>query len=516
MKYTVEMINFIRLKIRNIFIKKIQGIKAFTLVELVVVIGILTILATVTLLVINPTELNRQARDSQRLSDLQTINSALGLFQSYNLTLTGTANTVYTSLSSNTADCSDLGLPALPAGWSYACVTANNLRKIDGTGWIPVDFTQVQTNSGSLFAALPIDPTNTATGDFYYTYVKGSWALSAKIESTKFLTNAQNDGGATTTRFEVGGGGAIVTDNAWTVAVVADPTCSDSTKNQDETDVDCGGDVCDACANGLVCVDNADCTSNTCTAGVCTAAPIACGAGDTTGMVSYWNGDSTVADVMGTNNGTDMGAVAYAAGKVGNAFNFNNTSNNGVTITTTGFPMGNSSRSIEAWVNFNSCTGALNPLVYGTAGYKTYSSSPQPSCTSGHLGYSGYNFEYHKTSLTFTPGTWYHIVTTFNGTTLKVYKDGYLVGESNVTDYDPISGPGSALSGMNTTSGAEHFLGHVNWWGYWDDGKEDEIAIYNEVLSDGGCTIGGDICGGDIGDHYARGVAGNPYCPYTP
>ncbi|MDD5547876.1 MAG: type II secretion system protein, partial [Candidatus Pacebacteria bacterium] len=72
-----------------------KGQASFTLVELVVVLGILAILATVTILVINPTELNRQARDAQRLSDLQTINSAIGLFQSYNYTLTGTANTVY-------------------------------------------------------------------------------------------------------------------------------------------------------------------------------------------------------------------------------------------------------------------------------------------------------------------------------------------------------------------------------------------------------------------------------------
>ncbi|MDD5547852.1 MAG: type II secretion system protein, partial [Candidatus Pacebacteria bacterium] len=185
-----------------------KGQASFTLVELVVVLGILAILATVTLLVINPTELNRQARDAQRLSDLQTINSAIGLFQSYNYTLTGTANTVYISLPSNQANCSDLGLPALPAGWTYACKTATNYRKIDSTGWIPVDFTQVQTSAGSLFAALPIDPTNTATGGLYYTYVKGSWALSAGIESAKFLAdNATNDGGATTTRFEIGGGG---------------------------------------------------------------------------------------------------------------------------------------------------------------------------------------------------------------------------------------------------------------------------------------------------------------------
>ncbi|CAF1498285.1 unnamed protein product [Adineta ricciae] len=44
-------------------------------------------------------------------------------------------------------------------------------------------------------------------------------------------------------------------------------TCSDSLRNQDESDVDCGGTACTAkCANGLSCGKNADCTSAFCRA----------------------------------------------------------------------------------------------------------------------------------------------------------------------------------------------------------------------------------------------------------
>ncbi|KKU14411.1 MAG: hypothetical protein UX23_C0018G0001, partial [Parcubacteria group bacterium GW2011_GWB1_45_9] len=52
--------------------------KGFTLIELLIVIGLLAILSTVAVLVINPAELLRQARDSQRVSDLGTVHSALG------------------------------------------------------------------------------------------------------------------------------------------------------------------------------------------------------------------------------------------------------------------------------------------------------------------------------------------------------------------------------------------------------------------------------------------------------
>lgn len=41
-------------------------------------------------------------------------------------------------------------------------------------------------------------------------------------------------------------------------------TCDDGTQNQDETDVDCGGSRCDACANGGGCERASDCESNNC------------------------------------------------------------------------------------------------------------------------------------------------------------------------------------------------------------------------------------------------------------
>ena len=47
------------------------------------------------------------------------------------------------------------------------------------------------------------------------------------------------------------------------------PTCTDGTRNGDETDVDCGGSVCEPCVEGLACQGNADCYSGTCEGLVC-------------------------------------------------------------------------------------------------------------------------------------------------------------------------------------------------------------------------------------------------------
>ncbi len=47
------------------------------------------------------------------------------------------------------------------------------------------------------------------------------------------------------------------------------PTCNDKLKNQDETDVDCGGATCPPCAVGKTCKLPADCASKTCFQGIC-------------------------------------------------------------------------------------------------------------------------------------------------------------------------------------------------------------------------------------------------------
>lgn len=58
--------------------------------------------------------------------------------------------------------------------------------------------------------------------------------------------------------------------------VPAPATCTDLTENGNETDVDCGGGTCPACANGLQCALASDCTSGLCTLNVCTAPAPSC------------------------------------------------------------------------------------------------------------------------------------------------------------------------------------------------------------------------------------------------
>lgn len=50
-----------------------------------------------------------------------------------------------------------------------------------------------------------------------------------------------------------------------------EPTCEDKTQNGNETDKDCGGDACDPCEEGQKCKKNSDCSTQKCEEDICVA-----------------------------------------------------------------------------------------------------------------------------------------------------------------------------------------------------------------------------------------------------
>ena len=173
--------------------KRNQG---FTLIELLVVIAIIAILAVVVVLTLNPAEMMREARDSNRLSDLATLQSAVNLY-STDLAIgaasgtLGNPNIVYVSLpdptltGSQTSTCASLNLPSLPTGDTYQCVSPQVSRSTNGNGWLPIDFSSL--TSGSPISSLPVDPMNQSSTGLYYTFSPSasSYMVTAIPEGTK-------------------------------------------------------------------------------------------------------------------------------------------------------------------------------------------------------------------------------------------------------------------------------------------------------------------------------------------
>mgnify|MGYP001032569908 CR=1 FL=1 len=179
--------------------------KGFTLLELLIVIGILAILATVLIAVINPAELLRRARDTQRLSDLDALRSAISLF---------------------IVDMPDPSIGNSTKFYAFAHVGgvfgANKCagrdvitkpdRTTDNNGWIPIDFNSMSTKSP--LAALPVDPNPATSGaSRYYLYLPDTsdvtFELTANMESSYYkqggsMDKESTDGGKITTIYETG------------------------------------------------------------------------------------------------------------------------------------------------------------------------------------------------------------------------------------------------------------------------------------------------------------------------
>src|ERR1700722_17041719 len=117
--------------------------EAFTLIELLIVIAIIAILSVVVILVLNPASLPQQSRDANRLSDMETLNTALGVYSEDVGNSFGSASTTYIGIADPTAtstagdQCQGLGLPSLPTGLSYHCPASSTLRNTNGPGWLP-------------------------------------------------------------------------------------------------------------------------------------------------------------------------------------------------------------------------------------------------------------------------------------------------------------------------------------------------------------------------------------------
>jgi len=156
-------------------------------------------------------EMLRQGRDSTRMREIGTLHRSLSMFQiDRPIVPMGVPNTIYVSIPGDAlGNC--VGLPLPPPGWEYRCVSAANLRNINGTGWIPIDFTVMPR--GSPLASLPVDPVNTVASGAFYAFVTDgrTWTLASLLESEGHAPSAARDGGTDFARFEAGNNLALWT-----------------------------------------------------------------------------------------------------------------------------------------------------------------------------------------------------------------------------------------------------------------------------------------------------------------
>lgn len=147
--------------------------KGFTLIELLVVIAIIGILAVVVTLIINPAETTARARDTQRLSDLDNLKSAIN---------TDLADAMANGFLKSDVLCQS---PAPTPCYGTSIDPGTSTRNSNGTGWVTVDLSGGKVSSFPVLPVDPSNPTNGGTSDYHYVYYSNGkdWEIATKLEA---------------------------------------------------------------------------------------------------------------------------------------------------------------------------------------------------------------------------------------------------------------------------------------------------------------------------------------------
>jgi len=188
----------------------------------------------------------------------------------------------------------------------------------------------------------------------------------------------------------------------------------------------------------------------------------------TAGLVAQYPFNGNANDAVGGHNGTVSGTPTYAAGRVSQAIQLNGVDQM-VDVGAVGIS-GAAPRTIAGWARGNATVGALPDWIniFGFTG---------PSGDNGHfdielvnVGARGYGIHVYGWERLIMPIdlNWHHLAASYDGTTIKWYGDGQLIGSDS--------------SRILNTPNNVHMGKRDDNENYWP-GRVDEVYIYNRVLS---------------------------------
>jgi len=195
---------------------------------------------------------------------------------------------------------------------------------------------------------------------------------------------------------------------------------------------------------------------------------------DTVGLVARYAFDGNVNDSSGNGfHGTVEGNATYTAGVDGQAITLDGLRTY-VVVETVGIT-GDAPRTISGWAKADTTTIPAWTNIFGFTGPGTNGQhfdieAVGDSGANATLGYYGLHRHGWERNILPIDLEWHHLAATFDGTTVKWYGDGMLIGSDEA---DNVNTPGPFHIGKRQDN-EEFFPGAV-----------DEVRVYDRALSDG-------------------------------
>jgi hypothetical protein len=238
-------------------------------------------------------------------------------------------------------------------------------------------------------------------------------------------------------------------------------------------------DICSSGVPGSACGGNSECDTYNCVSNICSAdLPLI-----TSGLVGYWplneTSGTTAGDFSGNNyNGTSTGGVLVnQTGKIGKAYEFDG-ADDSVGTSPTGSVSATSSVTISAWVKAD---GGEFARVVQTVVNTNDTELALEYNRSNHewsmsVGKAGITSVYAADTSSATPGEWYYVVGTFDGSNMKLFVNGVYKSVTAVNETILTASPvnrGWSFGSMRFNGGDIYLF----------SGSVDEVAIWNRLLA---------------------------------
>ena len=196
-----------------------------------------------------------------------------------------------------------------------------------------------------------------------------------------------------------------------------------------------------------------------------------------TGLAAYWSFDSSsnfnVPDVGGSTLTKGNGASWSASGKFGGALSLNGGSQSLYDTSSPSYlPVGNSSYTQSVWFKPDVVSGTGGLVGWGDYGSSRRTNALRLYENSGGFRHYwwGADLDCTGTQCPISTGTWYHVASTWDGTTRKLFVNGVLKR--------------SDTPGANNATAANFHIGKTCCSEFFS-GLIDDVAIYTRALSAG-------------------------------